>query len=188
MRRIFKRQRRSIAQNRKPHREVGLSHYVNFGLAALLTLLTTLAGPRRLLLLLLTRFLLAAALLLTALLLTALLLAALLLLTRLLVWILIHLTVLSNIGSKRHLDRSRPMARDNAWRLHSFPFTHLVNFDENVFGTRWRQHEFPHQHNGGANDGTLYVAVAAWGANSDSRVGLVVRWAALNMPAHAPPA
>jgi hypothetical protein len=117
-----------------------------------------------------------------------LLLAALLLLTRLLVWILIHLTFLSNIGSKRHLDRSRPMARDNAWRLHSFPFTHLVNFDENVFGTRWRQHEFPHQHNGGANDGTLYVAVAAWGANSDSRVGLVVRWAALNMPAHAPPA
>ena len=183
MRRIFKRQRRSIAQNRKPHREVGLSHYVNFGLAALLTLLTTLAGPRRLLLLLLTRFLLAAALLLTAL-----LLAALLLLTRLLVWILIHLTFLSNIGSKRHLDCSRPMARDNAWRLHSFPFTHLVNFDENVFGTRWRQHEFPHQHNGGANDGTLYVAVAAWGANSDSRVGLVVRWAALNMPAHAPPA
>ena len=121
---------------------MGLSHHINFGLTALLTLLTTLlaalAGPRRLLLLLLTRLLLAAALLLSALLLTT-----LLLLTRLLVWILIHLTFLSNIGSKRHLDRSRPMARDNAWRLHSFPFTHLVNFDENVFGTCWRQREFP---------------------------------------------
>ena len=101
-----------------------------FGLAVLLTLLTALAGPRRLLLLLLTRFLLA-----TTLLMSALLLAALLLLTRLLVWILIHLIFLSNIGSKRHLDRSRPMARDNAWRLHSFPFTGLFNFDENVSGT-----------------------------------------------------
>jgi hypothetical protein len=119
---------------------VGLSHHTSAGLAALLALLvllTTLPRPRRLLLLLLTGLLLAATLLLTA------LLAALLLLTRLLVWILIHLTFLSNIGSKRHLDRSRFMARDNAWRLHSFQFTNALNFDENVFGTCWRCREFP---------------------------------------------
>ncbi len=104
----------------------------------MLALLTTLAGPRRLLLLLLTGLLLAAALLLTTL-----LLATLLLLARLLVRILIHCTFLSNVGSKRHLDRSRPMARDNAWRLHSFPFTRAFNFEENVFGTCWQHREFP---------------------------------------------
>jgi hypothetical protein len=60
---------------------------INFGLAALLTLLTALAGPRRLLLLLLAGLLLSAALLLATLLLTTLLLLA-----RLLVWILIHRT------------------------------------------------------------------------------------------------
>jgi hypothetical protein len=126
-----------LRRHGKPHREVGLSHQINRGLAVLLALLAALAGPRRLLLLLLTRLLLAAALLLSALLLTTLLLLA-----RLLVWILIHLTILSNVGSKRHLGRSRSMARDNAWRLHSFPFTGPLNFDENVFGTRLRQCEF----------------------------------------------
>jgi hypothetical protein len=113
---------------------VGLSHHINFGLAALLALLTALAWPWRLLLLLLTGLLLSAALLLATLLLTTLLLLA-----GLLVWILIHRTFLSNIGSKRHLDRSRPMARDNAWWLHSFPFMGPLNFDENVFGTRSRR-------------------------------------------------
>ncbi len=103
----------------------------------MLALLTALAGPRRLLLLLLTGLLLAAALLLTALLLTTLLLLA-----RLLVRILIHCTFLSNVGSKRRLDRLRPMVRDNAWRLHSFPFTGEFNFDENVFGTCWKHREF----------------------------------------------
>ncbi len=111
----------------------------------MLTLLTALAGPRRLLLLLLTRLLLSATLLLATLLLATLLLAALLLLTRLLVWILIHRTFLSNVGSKRHLDRSRPMTRDNAGRLHSFPFTGRLNFDENVFGTCPCRCEFPIQ-------------------------------------------
>ena len=76
----------------------------------MLALLTALAWPWRLLLLLLTGLLLSAALLLATLLLTTLLLLA-----GLLVWILIHRTFLFNIGSKRHLDRSRPMARDNAW-------------------------------------------------------------------------
>jgi hypothetical protein len=132
---------------------VGLSQHITFGLAVVLTLLTALAGPRRLLLLLLTRLLLSATLLLATLLLATLLLAtlllatllltALLLLTRLLVWILIHRTFLSNVGSKRHLDRSRPMTRDNAGRLHSFPFTGPLNFDENVFGTCPRRCGFP---------------------------------------------
>jgi hypothetical protein len=63
------------------------------------------------LLLLLARLLLAAALLLTA----------LLLLARFLVRILIHGSFFSNIGSKRHFDHSRPMARVNPLRLHSFP-------------------------------------------------------------------
>jgi hypothetical protein len=27
--------------------------------------------------------------------------------------------------------------------LHSFPFTHPLNFEENVFGTRWRRNELP---------------------------------------------
>lgn len=79
-----------VHTNRKPHRTVGLSRHITFGLAVVLTLLvllSALAWPRRLLLLLLTRFLLAAALLLSALLLTTLLLLA-----RLLVWILIHCT------------------------------------------------------------------------------------------------
>ena len=70
-----------MCTNGKPHQEAGLSHHINFGLATLLTLLvllTALAGPWRLLLLL-TGLLLSAALLLSA------LLAALLLLTRLLV-------------------------------------------------------------------------------------------------------
>jgi hypothetical protein len=120
---------------------VGLSHQITFWLAVLLTLLvllTALAGPRRLLLLLLAGLLLSAALLLATL-----LLAALLLLTGFLVWILIHCTFLSNIGLKRHLDRSRPMAKYNAWLLHSFPFTGPLNFDENVFGTCWQRREFP---------------------------------------------
>ena len=104
----------------------------------LLVLLTALAGPRRLLLLLLTGLRLSAALLSAALLLTT-----LLLLTGLLVWILIHRTFLSNIGLKYDRDRLRPMARDNAWRLHSFPFTHPLNFEENVFGTRWWRSELP---------------------------------------------
>jgi hypothetical protein len=127
-----------LRKNRKPHREVGLSHHSDDGLAVLLALLTALAGPRRLLLLLLTGLLLPAALLLTALLLTTLLLLA-----RLLVWILIHCSFLSNIGLERRLDRSRPMVRDNAWRLHSFPFTGEFNFDENVLGTCWQRREFP---------------------------------------------
>jgi hypothetical protein len=129
-----------VHTNRKPHRTVGLSRHITLGLAVVLTLLvllSALAWPRRLLLLLLTRFLLAAALLLSALLLTTLLLLA-----RLLVWILIHWYFLSNVGSKRHLDRLRPMAMDNAWWLHSFPFTGPRNFDENVFGTRGRRREF----------------------------------------------
>jgi hypothetical protein len=96
--------------------------------------LTALPG---LLLLLLTRLLLA------ALLLTALLLATLLLLAGLLVWILIHFTFLSNVGSERHIVRSRPMARDNAPWLRLFPFTCALNFDENVFGTCRQQREFP---------------------------------------------
>jgi hypothetical protein len=50
---------------------------------------------------------------------------------------------LSNVGSKRHLDRLRPMAMDNAWWLHSFPFTGPLNFDENVFGTCLQRSEFP---------------------------------------------
>ncbi len=111
---------------------MGFSHHITFGLTALLT---ALAG---LLLLLLTGLLLSATLLLTAL-----LLATLLLLAGLLIWILVHCTFLSNVGSKRHLDRSRPMAGDNAWRLHSFPFTRALNFEENVFGTCWAHREFP---------------------------------------------
>ena len=165
------------AQNRKPHREVGLSHQITFGLAVVLTLLvllTTLAGPRRLLLLLLAGLLLSAALLLATLLLTALLLLA-----GLLVWILIHRTFLSNVDLKRHVDHSRSMAKDNAWWLHSFPFIGPLNFDENVFGTRLRQCEFHIRKNGGANDGTLHVALATWSTNSDSRIDLVIWRAAL---------
>jgi hypothetical protein len=71
-----------LGKKRKPHREVGLSDHINFGLAALLTLLTGLLLSAALLLL--------AGLLLSALLLPTLLLAALLLLTRLLVWIFVH--------------------------------------------------------------------------------------------------
>ena len=93
--------------------------------------------------LLATLLLLAGLLLSAALLLPALLLATLLLLAGLLVWILIHRTFLSNVGSKRHLDRLRPVVRDNAWWLHSFPFMAPLNFDENVFGTRVRRCEFP---------------------------------------------
>jgi hypothetical protein len=140
MRLISPRQRRRSAQKGKPHRAVGLSHQTLQELAALLTLLvllTALAWPWRLLLLLLTRFLLA------ALLLATLLLTTLLLLTRLLVWILIHCTFLSNIGSKRHLDRSRPMAKDNACRWHLFPCTRPLKFEENVFGTCRCHRKFP---------------------------------------------
>ena len=115
---------------------MGLSCHFSFGLAVLLTLLTLLTA-------LLATLLLLTGLLLPTLLLAALLLATLLLLAGLLVWILIHRTFLSNVGSKRHHDRLRPMARDNAWRVHSFPFTAPLNFDENVFGTRAQQQEFP---------------------------------------------
>ena len=85
----------------------GFPHLISHALAVVLTLLvllTTLAGPRRLLLLLLTGLLLSASLL------PALLLTTLLLLTRLLVWILIHRSFLFNVGLKYCLDRSRPMA------------------------------------------------------------------------------
>ena len=103
----------------------------------LLVLLTALPRPRRLLLLLLTGLLLSAALL------SALLLTTLLLLTGLLVWILIHRTFLSNFGLKYHRDRLHSMVRDNAWRLHWFPFMHPLNFEENVSGTRRWRSEFP---------------------------------------------
>lgn len=79
-------------------------------LAVLLTLLVLLAA-------LLLATLLLAWLLLAA----ALLLTALLLLAGFLVRILIHGSFFSNIGSKRHFDHSRPMARVNPLRLHSFP-------------------------------------------------------------------
>jgi uncharacterized protein (DUF58 family) len=65
-------------------------------------------------LILLAALLLLAGLLLAALLLLAGLLLSALLLARFLVWVLIHRSVLSNIDSKRHFNRSRPMARDNA--------------------------------------------------------------------------
>jgi len=93
---------------KSPSARRGFPDLINHILAAVLTLLvllTALAGPRRLLLLLLTGLLLSAALL------TALLLATLLLLTGLLVWILIHRSILSNVGLKYHLDRPRPIAK-----------------------------------------------------------------------------
>lgn len=117
----------------------GFPHHLNRALAAVLTLLTLLAWLG-LLLLLLTGLLLSAALL-TALLLTTLLLLALAL-AGILVWILTHRSVLSNVGSKRHLDRSRPMARDNARPLHSFRFTALLHFEAMCSGTLARRSEF----------------------------------------------
>jgi hypothetical protein len=77
-------------------------------LLILLTALLLLAG------LLLSALLLLAGLLLSALLLLAGLLLSALLLARFLVWILIHLSVLSNIDSKCHFDRSRPITKVNA--------------------------------------------------------------------------
>jgi hypothetical protein len=109
--------------------------------ALLLTTLLLLAG---LLLsaLLLATLLLLAGLLLSGLLLSALLLAALLL-ARFLVRILIHRSVLSNIGSKRHFDRSRPLAKGNTWPKHLFHFICPLNFEANAFGTPRLRVEFP---------------------------------------------
>jgi hypothetical protein len=88
MRRIFKTPTPvRCGEIENPTARWGFLNITFFGLAVLLTLLTALAGPRRLLLLLLAGLLLPAALLLTTLLLTTLLLLA-----RLLVWILIHRT------------------------------------------------------------------------------------------------
>jgi len=108
----------------------------------MLTLLVLLAA-----LLVLAGFLLTA-LLLTGLRLSAALLATLLLLAGLLVWILIHrslpLKYWFEIASKRdHLERSRPIAGNNAEPGHSFPFKFLLNFKENEFGTCRRCNEFP---------------------------------------------
>ena len=137
-------------------------------------------------LLILLTAVLAALLLLAGLLLPALLLAALLLLARFLVRILIHRSVLSNIGSKRHFDRSRPLARDNAWPKHLFHFICALNFEANVFETpRHAASSRPITRR--IDDGTLFAAVASRDTNSHSGTDLDLRRPALVATATLPP-
>jgi hypothetical protein len=127
--------------------------------------------------LLLTRLLLATLLLLTGLRLPALLLLTTLLLTtllaRLLIWILIHRSFLSNIGSP----------------LRSLVFHGRSQFAANAFvpGVTLKQcfwnlcprFEFPFATRR-TDDGTLYASVAAWGADSDSGAHLAFWWSSLD--------
>jgi hypothetical protein len=120
-------------------------------------------------LLLLTRFLLATLLLLTGLRLPALLLLTTLL-ARLLVWILIHSSFLSNIGSP----------------LRSLVFHGRSQFAANAFvpGFTLKQCvwnlcpglKFP----SATDDGTLYASVVAWGTDSDSGAHLAFWWSSLD--------
>jgi hypothetical protein len=128
-------------------------------------------------LLLLTRFLLATLLLLTGLRLPALLLLTTLLLTtllaRLLVWILIHSSFLSNIGSP----------------LRSLVFHGRSQFAANAFvpGFTLKQCvwnlcpglKFPSATRR-TDDGTLYASVVAWGTDSDSGAHLAFWWSSLD--------
>jgi hypothetical protein len=127
-------------------------------------------------LLLLTRFLLATLLLLTGLRLPALLLTTLLLTTllaRLLVWILIHSSFLSNIGSP----------------LRSLVFHGRSQFAANTFVPRFTLRqcvwnlcvrvEFPSATRR-TDDGTLYASVVAWGTDSDSDAHLAFWWSSLD--------
>jgi hypothetical protein len=128
-------------------------------------------------LLLLTRFLLATLLLLTGLRLPALLLLTTLLLTtllaRLLVWILIHSSFLSNIGSP----------------LRSLVFHGRSQFAANTFVPRFTLRqcvwnlcvrvEFPSATRR-TDDGTLYASVVAWGTDSDSGAHLAFWWSSLD--------
>jgi hypothetical protein len=130
-------------------------------------------------LLLLTRFLLAALLLLatltrlrlaTLLLLTGLLLTALL--AGLLVWILIHRSFLSNIGSplRSLVFHGKSQSAANA-------FVPRFTLRQCVWNLSGRV-EFPSATRR-TDDGTLYASVVAWGADSDSGADLAFWWPSL---------
>jgi hypothetical protein len=180
MRQNFKRQRRCIAEKENPTARWGfLIKSVTYRLAVLLTLLVllaALAGPRRLLLLLLAGLLLSAALLLAALVLTILLLLA-----RLLIWILIHCVLSSPTLVRSAISIARApwqgTMRGGCIRSRSRARSILMKMcPELALVARVSR-----SHYGGANYGTLYAAVAAWSADSDSHFDLVVRRPALKM-------
>ncbi|MGA8386337.1 MAG: hypothetical protein WB769_00175 [Pseudolabrys sp.] len=137
-----------------------------------LLLLTRLLLAALLLLATLTRLRLAALLLLTGLLLAA-LLATLLLLAGLLVWILIHRSFLSNIGSplRSLVFHGKSQSAANAF-VPRFTLRQCVwNLSPRV--------EFPFATRR-TDDGTLYAFVADWGADSDSGARLAFWWPSLD--------
>jgi len=136
-----------------------------------------------LLALLLTRFLLAALLLLatltwlrlaTLLLLTGLLLTALL--AGLLVWILIHRSFLSNIGSplRSLVFHGKSQSAANAF----VPRSIHDSLKQCVWNLRSRV-EFPFATRR-TDDGTLYASLAGWSADPDSRADLAFWWPSLD--------
>jgi hypothetical protein len=127
--------------------------------------------------LLLSALLLLAGLRLSALLAT-LLLATLLLLAGLLAGILIHLYILSNVGSKRPQSDRAPGAKDNARAGALFPRGPCTNGKSKLelahhpeCSSLQQVEEF--------DDGTILAAVVARSTNSDSRADLDLRRLAL---------
>ena len=123
----------------------------------------------------LTRLLLPALLLLATLAwlrLAALLLATLLLLAGLLVWILIHHSFLSNIGSplRSLVFHGKSQSAANA-------FVPRFTLRQCVWNLSGRV-EFPSATRR-TDDGTLYASVVAWGADSDSGADLAFWWPSL---------
>ena len=146
--------------------------------SALAILLALLLLARLLPALLLTALLLTA-LLLLARLLPALLLTTLLLLAGLLIWILIHFTFLP-FGSERHLDRSRPMASDNARQLNLFHAGKHLPMLTKTYLEPDATHSVPSSNREeGIDDGTLSASVATRDTNSYSGTDLDIRRLAL---------
>ena len=162
------------AEKMKPRTIRGFRTYLS-GIGDLplaLLLLTRLLLAALLLLATLTRLRLAALLLLTGLLLAA-LLATLLLLAGLLVWILIHRSFLSNIGSplRSLVFHGKSQSAANAF-VPRFTLRQCVwNLSPRV--------EFPFATRR-IDDGTLYAFVADWGADSDSGARLAFWWPSLD--------
>jgi len=126
-------------------------------------------------LLLLTGLLLATLLLLTGLLLAA-LLATLLLLAGLLVWILVHRSFLSNIGSPL---RSLVFHGESQSAANAFvPRSIHDSLKQCVWNLRSRV-EFPFATRR-TDDGTLYASLAGWSADPDSRADLAFWWPSLD--------
>jgi hypothetical protein len=124
----------------------------------------------------LTRLLLPALLLLATLAwlrLAALLLATLLLLAGLLVWILIHHSFLSNIGSPL-----RSLVFHGRRQFAANAFVPGFTLKQCIWNLRSR-FEFPSA-TGRTDDGTLYASVVAWGADTDSGADLAFRWPSLD--------